>query len=92
MGRGPVSSVQHISAYGATSKDKEIIKLALGVTPGTNLRNVDLHQLNYHRPAAADPSPLTAEPAETPVSSEEAVSPAPTPSKSPSKNKKKKKK
>ena len=48
MGRGPVSSVQHISAYGATSKDKEIIKLALGVTPGTNLRNVDLHQLNYH--------------------------------------------
>ena len=47
MGRGPVSTVQHISAYGATSKDKEIIKLALSVTPGTNLRLVDLHQLNY---------------------------------------------
>lgn len=47
MGRGPVSQVHHISAYGATSKDKELIKLSLGITPGMNLRQVDLHQLNY---------------------------------------------
>ncbi|MBO7042917.1 MAG: cell division protein FtsQ/DivIB [Alphaproteobacteria bacterium] len=47
MGRGPVSRVQHIETYGANTKDKEIIKLAIGVTPGNNLRGVDLHQLNY---------------------------------------------
>lgn len=47
MGRGPVSRVNHIETYGANAKDKEIIKLSLGVSPGNSLRGVDLHQLNY---------------------------------------------
>ena len=47
MGRGPVSTVRHIETYGTTAKDDEIIKLSIGITPGTNLRSVDLHQLNY---------------------------------------------
>ncbi len=46
MGRGPVSTVHRIETYGANAKDEEIIKLSLGVTPGTNLRALDLHQLN----------------------------------------------
>lgn len=47
MGRGPVSTVQNIETYGTNAKDDEVIKLALGIAPGTNLRAVDLHQLNY---------------------------------------------
>ncbi|MBQ3784812.1 MAG: cell division protein FtsQ/DivIB [Alphaproteobacteria bacterium] len=47
MGRGPVSTVQSIKTYGTNAKDDEIIKLSLGVSPGTNLRAIDLHQLNY---------------------------------------------
>jgi cell division protein FtsQ len=47
MGRGPVSVVRNIETYGTTAKDDEIIKLSIGVTPGTNLRSIDLHQLNY---------------------------------------------
>ena len=47
MGRGPISKVQSIETYGTNAKEDEIIKLSLGVSPGTNLRSVDLHQLNY---------------------------------------------
>lgn len=47
MGRGPISKVQSIETYGANEKDAEIIKLSLGITPGTSLRTIDLHQLNY---------------------------------------------
>ncbi len=47
MGRGPVSTVQSIETYGANAKDDEIIKMSLGISPGTSLRAVDLHQLNY---------------------------------------------
>lgn len=46
MGRGPISSVQNIITYGTNAKDDEIIKMSLGIAPGTNLRAVDLHQLN----------------------------------------------
>ena len=46
MGRGPVSTIHRIETYGANAKDEEIIKLSLGVAPGTNLRALDLHQLN----------------------------------------------
>jgi cell division protein FtsQ len=46
MGRGPISSVQNIITYGTNAKDDEIIKMSLGVAPGTSLRAVDLHQLN----------------------------------------------
>lgn len=47
MGRGPISTIKSIETYGTSAKDDEIIKLSLGVTPGTSLRSVDLHQLNY---------------------------------------------
>ena len=47
MGRGPISTVQSIETYGTTTKDDEILKLSLGISPGTSLRSVDLHQLNY---------------------------------------------
>ena len=47
MGRGPISTVNTIETYGANSRDSEIINLSLGVTSGTSLRSVDLHQLNY---------------------------------------------
>jgi len=47
MGRGPISTIQSIETYGTNEKDDEIIKLSLGVTPGTSLRAIDLHQLNY---------------------------------------------
>jgi len=46
MGRGPISSVNHIEAYGINAKDSEIVKMALGISPGTSLRSIDLHQLN----------------------------------------------
>lgn len=46
MSRGPISSVQNIITYGTTSKDEEIIKMALGVSNGTSLRALDLYQLN----------------------------------------------
>lgn len=46
MGRGPVSSVQNIITYGTNYKDAEIIKMNLGIHPGTSLRGIDLHQLN----------------------------------------------
>lgn len=47
LGRGPVSSVHEIITYGTNNKDEEIIKMNLGLTPGTSLRTLDLHQLNY---------------------------------------------
>ena len=46
MGRGPVSTVKTIETYGANIRDQEIIKLSLGVSKGTSLRSIDLHQLN----------------------------------------------
>ena len=47
MGRGPISTIKSIETYGTNAKDDEIIKLSLGVSPGTSLRGIDLHQLNY---------------------------------------------
>ncbi len=47
IGRGPISTVQGIETYGTNTKDEEIIKLSLGIGPGTSLRAIDLHQLNY---------------------------------------------
>ncbi|MFQ6695728.1 MAG: cell division protein FtsQ/DivIB [Alphaproteobacteria bacterium] len=47
MGRGPISTIKSIETYGTNAKDDEIIKLSLGVAPGTSLRAADLHQLNY---------------------------------------------
>jgi len=46
MGRGPISNVQNIQTYGTNTKDQEIIKITLGISSGTELRSVDLHQLN----------------------------------------------
>lgn len=47
MGRGPVSYVKHISIT-SDSKDTNIepIKVAIGITRGTNIRSVNLHQIN----------------------------------------------
>lgn len=47
MGRGPVSYVKHISIT-SDSKDTDIepIKVAIGITGGTNIRSIDLHQIN----------------------------------------------
>ena len=47
MGRGPISSVKTIETYGTNAKDDEIVKMALGISNGTNLRSIDLYQLNY---------------------------------------------
>lgn len=47
MGRGPISTVKTIETYGTNSKDDEIIKLSLGITPGASLRSLDLYQMNY---------------------------------------------
>ena len=47
MGRGPISTVRTIETYGTNTKDDEIIKLSLGIAPGTSLRSLDLYQLNY---------------------------------------------
>lgn len=46
MGRGPISNVQNIITRGTSAKDAEIIKMSVGVSDGTNLRSIDLHQLN----------------------------------------------
>ena len=46
MGRGPVSSVHNIITYGTNAKDEEIIKMMIGISSGTSLRSLDLHQLN----------------------------------------------
>ena len=47
MGRGPVSNIKHISIL-TDSKDTdfESIKMALGINNGTNIKSVDLHQIN----------------------------------------------
>ena len=47
MGRGPVSSVKHISML-SDSKDTDFeqIRMAIGITNGTNIKTVDLHQIN----------------------------------------------
>lgn len=47
MGRGPVSTVKHISILSDSRKtDLEPIRLAIGITNGTNIKSVDLHQIN----------------------------------------------
>jgi cell division protein FtsQ len=47
MGRGPVSYVKHISII-SDSKDADLesVKMAIGITNGTNIKSVDLHQIN----------------------------------------------
>ena len=46
LGRGPISNVKKIQTYGTTVKDDEIVKMAIGISNGTNLRSIDLYQLN----------------------------------------------
>ena len=47
MGRGPISYVKHISVT-SDSKDANLepVMIAVGITSGTNIKSVDLHQLN----------------------------------------------
>jgi len=47
MGRGPVSYVKHISII-SDSKDADLepVKVAIGITKGTNIKSIDLHQIN----------------------------------------------
>ena len=47
MGRGPVSYVKHISVT-SDSKDTDFepIMVAIGITHGTNIKSVDLYQIN----------------------------------------------
>ena len=47
MGRGPVSHVKHIYiTTNAKDADLEPIKLAIGINKGTNIKSVDLYQIN----------------------------------------------
>ena len=48
MGRGPVSHVKHIE-FISNSKDIDIepIKVAIGITSGTNIKSLDLYNINY---------------------------------------------
>jgi cell division protein FtsQ len=47
MGRGPVSHVKHIFIT-SDSKDIDLepVKVAIGITKGTNIKSVDLYQIN----------------------------------------------
>lgn len=47
MGRGPISYVKHISII-SDSKDIDLepVKVAIGITNGTNIKSIDLHQIN----------------------------------------------
>jgi len=47
MGRGPVSNIKHISIFSdSKNADLEQIRIAMGITPGDNIKSVDLHQTN----------------------------------------------
>ena len=47
MGRGPISDVKHISIISdSRNADLEPIRLAIGISHGTNIKSVDLHQIN----------------------------------------------
>ena len=47
MGRGPVSDIKHISILSdSRNADIEPIRLAMGITGGTKIKSVDLHQIN----------------------------------------------
>ena len=47
MGRGPISNVQNIKIISdSKNNDVELIKMAVGIPSGTNIRYVDLHQIN----------------------------------------------
>ena len=47
MGHGPVSHVKHISIISDTKDmDLEPVKIAIGITKGTNIKAVDLRQIN----------------------------------------------
>lgn len=47
MGRGPVSQVHHISiSSNSRNTDIEPIRMAIGINNGTNIKSVDLHQIN----------------------------------------------
>ncbi|MBR3148479.1 MAG: cell division protein FtsQ/DivIB [Alphaproteobacteria bacterium] len=48
MGRGPVSEVKHISILSdSKNADLEPIRLATGITGGTNIKSADLYQINH---------------------------------------------
>lgn len=47
MGRGPVSYVKHISITSDSQDiDLEPVKVAIGITKGTNIKRIDLSQIN----------------------------------------------
>ena len=47
MGRGPVSYVKHISiTSNSKDVDMEPVKVAIGISKGTNIKSVDLYQIN----------------------------------------------
>ena len=48
MGRGPVSYVKHISIISDTKDvDLEPVKMAIGINKGTNIKSIDIYQINY---------------------------------------------
>lgn len=48
MGRGPVSNVRKIEIIGnANDINPETIKIATGITSGTNIKSLDLYNVNY---------------------------------------------
>ena len=47
MGRGPISYVKRIEIIGnSRGFDAESIRMAVGITPETKIRSIDLHQIN----------------------------------------------
>lgn len=47
MGRGPISKIKHIEIYSDMKEtDMEPLKMAVGITHGTDIRSVDLNQIN----------------------------------------------
>lgn len=47
MGRGPISNIKHIFISSDSSDTNlDAIRVAVGINKGTNIRSVDLHQIN----------------------------------------------
>lgn len=47
MGRGPISYVKRVEITGNSHGfDAESVRMAIGITPGTKIRSIDLHQIN----------------------------------------------
>ena len=47
MGRGPISTVKHIQIINNSADfNPDTIKMAVGISNETNVRSIDLHQIN----------------------------------------------